>query len=708
MNQDQSPPPTPTGYAENGGVRIAYEDLGGAGGEPLLLVMGAAVTRFWWPDGFVEALIDRGFHVAAFDNRDSGQSTHFPASPAKPVTALFRKEVPAYTGEDVADDAVAVLDALGWESAHLFGHSNGNLRAQRIALRHPARVRSLALSAGVSSDAGRLKLLRYIHFGFVAKMARLRFPDTPEGGLAMSLAVSRSLASPGFPFDEEEARSRIRKDEHSPVRDPNTMGRQLGAHWSGPALDSIRVPTVVLHGDSDQLLRTTAAKDLAAAIPGARLVVTPGVGHDLPGPMYAVYAEEVRRNADAARSHAALPSGRPEIGLSEPIAAQLHSTSRPNYDIISIGSVCPARPNPGQAARERTDDLTNRQDGTRSRKGLMFTAAFAAAALVPAGIALADGDAELDADEGAAATAIEQHGQLSVCGTTLCGETGEPVQLTGMSTHGLQWHGDCVNDASLDALATDWNADIVRISMYVQEGGYETDPAGYTARVSGLIDDVTSRGMYALVDWHILTPGDPNVNLEAAQTFFAEIAAAHANNSGVLYETANEPNGVAWPQIKSYHEQVVPVIREHDPDSVIILGTAGYSSLGINEGGSAADIIADPVEAENIMYAFHFYAASHREPYIEAVDRAADQLPIFATEWGTQTYTGDGENDFAMSQQWVDMMAENKISWTNWNFADDWRSGSVYTEGTCPDGPYTGTTNLKPAGVWIRDQIRAT
>ncbi|GAA1689731.1 alpha/beta hydrolase [Glycomyces endophyticus] len=301
MRQDPtSPPPAapePTGFASNGGVRIAYEDLGGAGGEPLLLVMGSAVTRFWWPRGLVDELIGRGFHVVSFDNRDSGQSTHFPAVAAGPVTALFRREAPAYTGEDVADDAAAVLDAVGWPSAHLFGHSNGGLRAQRIALRHPGRVRSLALSASVSSDAGRVKLLRFIRFGFVVKMARLRFPETREGDLAMGLAVSRALASPGYPFDEAEARSRIERDASSPVRDPSTMGRQLGAHWSGPGLGTIAVPTVVFHGDGDQLLRVAGARDLAAAIPGARLVLSPGVGHDIPGPLFARYAAEVWENA---------------------------------------------------------------------------------------------------------------------------------------------------------------------------------------------------------------------------------------------------------------------------------------------------------------------------------------------------------------------------------------------------------------------------
>ncbi|MEU6860734.1 alpha/beta hydrolase [Glycomyces sp. NPDC046736] len=291
-----------TSYAHNGPVAIAYEDLGGTGGDPLLLVMGSAVTRHWWPRGFADELIGRGFHVAAYDNRDAGQSTHFPTAKAAPVTALFGRRVPAYTGEDVADDAAAVMDAMGWDGAHLFGHSNGGLNVQRIALRHPSRVRSIATSAAVSSDATRLQLLRHIRFGTVAKMARLSFPDTPQGDVAMALAVSRALASPGYPFDEAEALSRIEKDEASPIRDNGPMGRQLGAHWSGGALAGLRVPAVVLHGDADQLLRLSAARQIAAAIPGARLVITPGVGHDLPRGVWPKYADEIRAVADRASS----------------------------------------------------------------------------------------------------------------------------------------------------------------------------------------------------------------------------------------------------------------------------------------------------------------------------------------------------------------------------------------------------------------------
>ena len=131
-------------YAHNGDVRIAFEELGGAGGEPLLLIMGLAVSRFWWPDALIEELIGRGFHVASYDQRDAGQSTHFPdAGSASPIAAVLRRSSPAYTAEDMTDDAVAVLNALGWDSTHLFGHSMGGQLAQRTA----ARTWSLASSA---------------------------------------------------------------------------------------------------------------------------------------------------------------------------------------------------------------------------------------------------------------------------------------------------------------------------------------------------------------------------------------------------------------------------------------------------------------------------------------------------------------------------------------------------------------------------------
>jgi pimeloyl-ACP methyl ester carboxylesterase len=135
-----------TRYARNGEVRIAFTDLGRAGGEPLLLIMSLAVSRFWWPPGLVGELVRRGFHVAAYDQRDSGQSTHFPdTGTASPIAAVLHRRSPAYTAEDMTDDAIAVLGALGWDAAHLFGHSNG---AQDPLLRPAAARRTAAAISG--------------------------------------------------------------------------------------------------------------------------------------------------------------------------------------------------------------------------------------------------------------------------------------------------------------------------------------------------------------------------------------------------------------------------------------------------------------------------------------------------------------------------------------------------------------------------------
>ncbi|TDD51686.1 glycoside hydrolase family 5 protein [Saccharopolyspora elongata] len=301
---------------------------------------------------------------------------------------------------------------------------------------------------------------------------------------------------------------------------------------------------------------------------------------------------------------------------------------------------------------------------------------------------------------------VVTNGILSVCGKTLCNDSGAPVQLRGMSTHGLQWYSQCVNDASLDALADDWQADVLRISMYIQEGGYEDDPAKFTELVDKYVEAASQRGMYAIIDWHMLDPGDPNYNLDRAKTFFTEMAKRHKDKTNVLYEIANEPSGVEWSQIKSYAEELIPVIREQDPDSVVLVGTRAWSSLGVSEDSNEQEIVDNPVNADNIMYTFHFYAASHGQEYLDTLSRAADKLPMFVTEFGTQEATGDGGNDFDMAQKYIDLMASKNISWTNWNYSDDSRSGAVFKEGTCENGPYPGTGQLKPAGEWVRERVK--
>ncbi len=288
-------------HARNGDVQIAFEELGGAGGDPLLLIMGLAVSRFWWPDSLVDEFAGRGFHVAAYDQRDAGQSTHFPAAgAASPLAAVLNRRSPAYTAEDMTDDAIAVLDALGWDSAHLFGHSMGGQVAQRTALRHRGRVRSITSSASLPGDVGRLAAGRYVRLGTVARLARLKFPEGREGDIELAVTATRAVASPTGAFDEDEVRRMAGRDQVSGVRDAAAQSRQAGAKLHGGRLSQLRAPTLVLHGAADPLLRPAAARRTAAAISGARLVILPGVGHYLPAGVYPQVADEVRALADQA------------------------------------------------------------------------------------------------------------------------------------------------------------------------------------------------------------------------------------------------------------------------------------------------------------------------------------------------------------------------------------------------------------------------
>jgi pimeloyl-ACP methyl ester carboxylesterase len=296
---------TPTQYARNGDVEIAYDRLAGSEGEPLLLVMGLAVSRFWWPAGLAQAFAGQGFAVARYDQRDAGESTRMPdTGGSNPFAALARKRG-AYSSEDMTDDAIAVLDALGWERAHIFGASLGGIIAQRIALRHPGRVLSVTSAMGMPSDAVGIKGGRYVRFGTLARLARAKVPEGRDGDIQLSLMLAREVASPDYPFDEDAAREWIEREADSGPRDTKAQSRQVGAPWHGPKLRDLHKPVLVLHGDQDPILRVSAARATAKAIDGARLVVLPGVGHDLPAPLWPEIAREVRQLADRAAAPSA-------------------------------------------------------------------------------------------------------------------------------------------------------------------------------------------------------------------------------------------------------------------------------------------------------------------------------------------------------------------------------------------------------------------
>ncbi|MFD4691882.1 cellulase family glycosylhydrolase [Streptomyces sp. NPDC058463] len=351
----------------------------------------------------------------------------------------------------------------------------------------------------------------------------------------------------------------------------------------------------------------------------------------------------------------------------------------------------------------------NRTLGTGAAADVGFTGSFTGANPKPTAFTLngvaCTGTTEEPPPGPADGTPVDINGPLHVCGVNLCNQYNRPIQLRGMSTHGIQWFSECYNAASLDALAKDWKSDLLRIAMYVQEDGYETDPAGFTSRVNGLVDMAEARGMYALIDFHTLTPGDPNFNLERAKTFFASVAARNAGKKNVIYEIANEPNGVSWSAIKNYAEQVIPVIRAADPDAVVIVGTRGWSSLGVSDGSNESEIVSNPVNATNLMYAFHFYAASHKDNYRTTVSRAASQLPLFVTEFGTVSATGGGAMDAASTTAWLNLLDQLKISYANWTYSDAPESSAALRPGTCAGSDYSSSGVLTESGALLKNRI---
>lgn len=287
---------SPTTFARNGDVELAYDRFGQGGEHPLLLMMGLAISRFWWPDGLCRAFADEGFDVVRYDQRDAGSSTRFGHAVRRGPWSMLRGPGPAsYTAEEMVDDAVAVLDAVGWDRAVVFGHSLGGVAAQRLALRHPDRVLALVSCDAPPSDAAGLRALRYLRLGSVARIAPHRYPEGHDGDLAASLAIARWMASPANPCDEDAARERIERGLECGPRDMAGIGRQLHARWQGPRLREVTAPTLVLQGEDDPLIRTAAARTVAREIPGAKLMVLDGIGHDLPPVAWPTIAEQTRR-----------------------------------------------------------------------------------------------------------------------------------------------------------------------------------------------------------------------------------------------------------------------------------------------------------------------------------------------------------------------------------------------------------------------------
>ncbi|MEU7830709.1 MULTISPECIES: alpha/beta hydrolase [unclassified Nonomuraea] len=267
-----------TTLAAANGIEIAYETFGSPGGRPLLLIMGLGAQLIHWDDELCELLAEQGHHVVRFDNRDSGLSTH-----------LHDEGVPtlgtssSYLLDDMADDAAGLMDVLGWPAAHVVGASMGGMIAQTLAIRHPERV--LTLTSIMSTPGPDVAPPTP-----EASAVLLAAPPTDRDAvLAQSLRTWAVIGSPGFDMDRERI-LRLSGQAYDRCFDPPGTTRQLAAIMASgdrtEQLGTLGIPALVIHGEADRLVPVAAGHATAAAIPGATLLTFPGMGHDLPRPLW--------------------------------------------------------------------------------------------------------------------------------------------------------------------------------------------------------------------------------------------------------------------------------------------------------------------------------------------------------------------------------------------------------------------------------------
>ena len=315
---------------------------------------------------------------------------------------------------------------------------------------------------------------------------------------------------------------------------------------------------------------------------------------------------------------------------------------------------------------------------------------------------VAESDTKKTAEDG---TPFDNHGQLSVKGTDIVDESGSKYQLKGVSTHGITWFPDYVNKDAFQSIRDDWDANLVRLAMYTDTG----DSNGYCSggdrdSIRGLVDTgvtaATELGMYVIIDWHILNDNNPNSHIDDAKEFFDDVSAKYSSNHNVIYEICNEPNGgTSWADIKNYAETIIPVIRKNDKNAIIIVGTPNWSQ--------DVDIVSeDPITGyDNIMYAVHFYAATHKDDLRNKVKTAiSNGLPVFVSEFSLCDASGNGGIDYDSSDEWFDLINDNNLSYASWSLCNKNETSALIK----PDSTATSTItidDLSDTGKYVRDKI---
>lgn len=299
-------------------------------------------------------------------------------------------------------------------------------------------------------------------------------------------------------------------------------------------------------------------------------------------------------------------------------------------------------------------------------------------------------------ESGTSPTPYEEHGRLSISGSNLVDENGEIFQIRGVSTSGLAWYPEYVSEDTFRTLRDNWNVNTIRLAMYTADsGGYcVTDDAGRETLKQLVLSGVQAAGnlgMYVIIDWHILSDNDPNMNKDMALSFFGEMSSLLNGCGNVIYEICNEPNsGVTWDSVRTYSLDVIDTIRSQAPDSVIIVGTPTWSQ----DVDAAA---ASPIERDNLLYSLHFYANTHRDELRQkAIDAIEAGLPLIVSEFGISDASGSGEINTEEGDLWLSMLDHYQIGYVIWNLSNKDESSALLR----PE-----TTALCD---WSRDELSAS
>ena len=293
-------------FAPANGIQLCYQEMGDPVGEPLLLVMGLATQMIAWDEEFCALLAERGYRVVRFDNRDIGRSTKIKAAglPGK-FEMLNGRGDPPYLLRDMAADTFGLMDHLGIDSAHLVGASMGGMIVQTAAIENPQRVRSI-VSIMSTTGSRRVGHPSYRTFGLMLG----RPPREREAAIERVIKTFKTIGSPGYPFDEERIRE-IAGRSFDRGHSPAGIARQLHAITASGdrtrALHKLELPALVIHGKKDMLVNPSGGRATAKSIPGARLRMIEGMGHDLPRAVWPEFADEIAANAARAPEGATAP-----------------------------------------------------------------------------------------------------------------------------------------------------------------------------------------------------------------------------------------------------------------------------------------------------------------------------------------------------------------------------------------------------------------